>query len=196
MNTQNQIYLDAIIQFAQSIDLDCRIDNVNLTGREFVPYVSILKGSVVFDYNLARASDLIHELAHVALIPKSHRIHMDNNIFHGLNKFINESFDSGNMELIRIASACEDGEATAWSWAAGKHLNIPDELIIEDDQYSGKGEDLRLMLSLGSYAGISSLRQAKYTNKRNIQFDHPPETIYPNMLHWTADQALQALKIM
>lgn len=190
MKTQNQRYLDAIQQFAKSIGLECKIDNERLTGKEFVPYVMIEHGKVVFDYNHAAASDLIHELGHLALIPNSHRKFMDKNIYDGLKRFIADSFDSGDMQLVKLASACEDGDATAWAWAAGKHLNIPEELIIEDHQYVGKGADLRVMLSFGTYSGISSLRHAKYTNIPHFHFKHPEHTLYPNMIHWTADQVL------
>lgn len=194
MKTQNQKYLDQVLAFAESNGLQYVIDNGGLRKDSFVPFVEIRHGILHLDYEQTMVSDLIHEFGHLALIPKQYRHLLHHNLFAGLKKFIDESFDSNCEHMIRIASSCEDGDVTAWSWAVGKKFNIPEHLIIEDHQYIGKGEDLRMILSIGQYFGISSLRHAKYTNKCHSMAHVDPDTIYPNMMHWTADQLLNSLK--
>ncbi len=97
---------------------------------------------------------------------------------------------------MRAALQCSDPEATAWAWAAGKHLGIPEDEIILDSEYGNDGAGIRLALSLRSYPGINGLAHAGFCAVRD---GVAPLPVFPALAHWTQpaevpDECLDALR--
>src|SRR3546814_15149914 len=62
--------------------------------------------------------------------------------------------DAPEMRAIMQAG---ETEATAWAFAAGRAIGLPDHVIIEDQDYDGEGEGIRFGLALNAYVGINGM---------------------------------------
>jgi hypothetical protein len=74
-----------------------------------------------------------------------------------------------------------DCEATAWAWAAGKHLNVPERSIIvhgKASHYDGNGATVALMLRNSAYFGVNGLRAAGF-------LQHTRD--FPRLTKWLQD---------
>ncbi len=79
---------------------------------------------------------------------------------------------------------CCDTEATAWAWLAGKHLSIPDHLIISDEDYQNEGESIRTCLALNSYFGINGLAHGGFCSTRPIHAKITGKPAFPQLAFW------------
>lgn len=140
----------------------------------FVDGISIESGSLKVDKS-ANVGDLLHEAGHLAIIPA--------NLRHYAGGDLDESFEvifnviSGvdpEHAIMRAVLQASDVEATAWAWAAGKHLDIDEEDIIKNSSYDGDGESIRLMLRTKNYFGINGLNASGMTDAKQ----------YPAMKKW------------
>lgn len=146
----------------------------------FVPGVRIEQGVLHVDPT-ARAGDLLHEAAHLAIMPPSFRSNANTNLHHVFRVML-DSLDAQEPESpLNVAiMQCGDTEATAWGWAAGLACGVPDEEIIGDASYDGSGADIRLMLQLKSHLGINGLARGGMTRVRGHK-------AFPAMQKWLQD---------
>lgn len=128
-------------------------------------HVAIVNGGIVFDVKV-RARDLLHEAGHLALIPGKYRPLCSGNMDKSVQKIWDKATAEGEMAfedyIYRSLLQSSDTEATAWAWAAGKYLGLPEKQIISDSkyEYDSEGKEIRFMLGIGRYLGIHGLRAA------------------------------------
>jgi len=174
-------HAESVVQFLQTIGLDV----VFAPGAEgFIDHVVIRDGALHVDPN-ARASGLLHEAGHVAIIPKPYRAYLSGNISPGIKRIFSELEAlklSPDDHLMRALINTGDPEATAWAWAAGKYLNIPESLIIQDDEYDAGGEYLRSALAANCYLGINGLSHSGFCVVRHNPYR--PLPVYPALAYW------------
>jgi len=134
----------------------------------------LLKDGEMYILPEAKISSILHEAGHLAIIPAQFR-HFASGDLRGLQQMFdaldNEPLDS---PLMRAALQCGDTEATAWAYAVGVHLGIPEKLIIQDDEYSGTGNEIRAVVAIGHYLGVHGLQHAGMCNKRD----------WPRLIRW------------
>ena len=154
----------------------------------FLDRVRIVDGQIYFDDDAA-VEDLLHEAGHVAVVPKPYRKFATDDlevVTRLMGKAMEDDLCQVDSRLMRAMMQSGEAEATAWAWAAGKHLGIPAELIISDGSYNGEGAAIRLQLQMRAYVGINGLWHAEMC-ARPHQKELPQ---YPALLHWTQDIGL------
>lgn len=142
-------------------------------------------GGLLYD-PACQVSNLLHEAGHVATVPVPWRHLLNDDVAVGHRAMF---ADLERMELldpdgplVRAALQGSDPEATAWAWAAGKHLGIPEDEIILDSEYGNDGAGIRLALSLRSYPGINGLAHAGFCA---VRAGGAPLPVFPALAHWT-----------
>lgn len=80
-----------------------------------------------------------------------------------------------------------DAEATAWAWAAGKHLGLVEKLVVRDQDYSNDGASVRLGLSLCAYLGINGLAHAGFCAPSRYVAMHTGRPAFPKLSKWLQD---------
>lgn len=126
----------------------------------FIDGIELENGILHYDPAMAKPSNLLHEAGHIAVFPSQYRSWIGANLSSAqrrMSEDVVKRYPADHPVMIRCLQA-GDPEATAWAWAAGRHLGIPDEIIILDSEYDNTGETVRLGLSLNSYIGINGLR--------------------------------------
>ena len=153
-----------------------------INGSHIGPTVKIVDGGLEYDPDKADPSSLLHEAGHLATMPGRFRHLANGNLSQSHRQMIDQvDFSNPDADEARAAMQCSDPEATAWAWAAGKHLDVPDHLIIMDHEYDGSGQDIRSMLQMNAYLGIHGLAAAKFCIVR----DRPhPLPVYPKLAMW------------
>jgi hypothetical protein len=159
----------------------------------FTPGIDIKDGVMLIDTTVAIASNILHEAGHLAIVPEEFRVYFQSNVAGGQCAALDEAARIGaepDSPMLRAVMQTSDTEATAWAWAAGKHLGIPEEIIILDEEYSRGGEAIRLMLKVGMYMGIHGLSHAGFCaiNKRSSDFRGI--ALYPALERWTQPAGL------
>lgn len=150
----------------------------------FVEHVHIVEGGLMVDPR-ARASGLLHEAGHLAIAPTRYRHHLSGDLYKGLQKIMDEVLAlklDPDDPLMRAVLQMSDQEVTAWAWAAGKASGIPDEFIIQDDEYDNDGDSLRIALSLSRYTWINGLSHAGFCVPRKNPYRSLP--VYPELAFW------------
>lgn len=182
--------VNKIIDFARSIGLLIHTQS-RISSDSFVPNVLIQKGEIFVNPELVTVSDLLHECGHLALIPKIYRTYFSGNLYKGFDIYLSGTTEIDSLSYY-LMQASDDAGVTAWSWAVGKHFNIPDEDIIEDCSYDHSGEFVRHELRSGWHSGVSGLHYAKYTAKNDLRLvkTGTPKNVFPAMDFWTADEVL------
>lgn len=126
----------------------------------FLPGVQIENGTLLIAPNAAVA-DVLHEAGHLAVLPSRFREFANDDISAVTEKMLNETdFSDPDAPEARAAMQSSETEATAWAWAAGKHIGISEKKIILDHHYENGGTALRAMLEAKMYLGINGLRAA------------------------------------
>lgn len=151
-----------ILDFLGAIGIGTIIHTDKITGN-FFPKVKIINGWLTYNPD-AIPSDILHEAGHIALVPFKYRSMCQAD----MGASIKAIWDKANLEgeigadtyIFRALIQCSDPEATAWAWAAGNLLGIPEDQIIRDHDYNGEGKEIRQMLSGNCYMGINGLRAA------------------------------------
>ncbi len=172
--------------FLDKTGIRCHL--VSRTAGGFLEHVEILNGEIRYD-DRAAVGDILHEAGHIATCPSQVRPHLSGDISDG-HRRLSELLDaaSGDDNLYQMAINTSDPEATAWAYAAGMHLGIPDDQIIRDQDYDGTGEDIRFGLSLNSYMGINGLHHAGFCVVRNPRYaEIRGLPIYPLLAKWLQD---------
>ena len=153
--------------------------------RGFLEGVRVRDGGLLYDPD-CQVSNLLREAGHVATVPVAWRHLLNDDVAIGHRAMF---ADLERMELpdpdgplVRAALQCSDPEATAWAWAAGQHLGIPEDEIILDSEYGNDGAGIRLALSLRSYPGINGLAHADFCA---VRAGGAPLPVFPALAHWT-----------
>ncbi len=131
-------------------------------SRGFVEHIDIRDGELLVDPR-ARASGLLHEAGHIAIIPAEFRVFAQSNIS-GVQRLLLEAMAGVDPDgpAMRAALQCSDPEATAWAWAAGEHIGLLPQVIIQDDEYDHSGQEMRTALLSRRYLGINGLSHAGF----------------------------------
>lgn len=175
------INLRLVMNFLAEIGLSARL----VPGAAgFLEGVRIVGGGLEVDPN-ARASNVLHEAGHLAVIPGRYRPFMHGDLSDGIAKMMDAVKDEHpDSPLWRSAIQASEAEATAWAWAAGVAIGLPAEKIILDEEYDGTGADIRLALSMRAYPGINGLAHAGWC-AANPRFAHVTgRPLYPKLAHW------------
>lgn len=167
------------IAFARSINL-----NVELApgASGFVQGIEI-KAGVLRVCPTCLPSTFLHEAGHVATIPRRFRARLSGDIESSFKSIGAEVMSMGlepDHPLVRAVISAGDPEATAWAWAAGKAIGLDPNGIVLNREYSNTGSAIRLMLTVGRYAGINGLSFGGMC--------HPARrgaSSYPSMIRWT-----------
>jgi len=172
----------ACVAFLREIGLSVSVLEAVGPGT-FTPGIRIRAGSLEIDPT-ARASGLLHEAGHLATMPTRFRPLMEGNLYASVRRISMLASDLGlepDHPLERALIQCGDTEATAWAWAAGCHIGLSPTAIIQDDEYEGEGAEIRGMLSMNAYFGISGMTHAGLCG-------HPRRPGgYPAMRKWLQD---------
>jgi len=170
-----------VMEFLNGIGL--RVDVVP-GAKGFIEGILLVDGTVHADPD-CEVSGLLHEAGHLAIIPNDLRHHMSGHLYGSLRTILDESkfltLDPDSQRF-RALVQTSDPEVTAWAWAVGKHLDIPEELIVMDHEYEGDGEGVRLGLSLNCYSGINGLMHAGFCQVRKNPYRNLP--VYPELAFW------------
>lgn len=190
-------FLSAAAEFLRGIGIPCD----ELPGvKGFIDGVRVKDGGLLYDPSCP-LSNLLHEAGHIATVPQVWRRLLSDNVSSAHRAMFADleqmEFLDPDGPLVRAALQCSDPEATAWAWAAGKHLNVPEELIILDSEYDGDGASIRLALSMCRYVGINGLAHAGFCS---IRRGNSPLPAFPSLAHWTQevevpDDAMQAREV-
>ena len=169
------------VDFLMEIGLDIEI----VPGSSgFVSGINIHEGALHVDPG-AKASNLLHEAGHLAIVPSRFRGYLSGNLAHGMERIFAELEAEGtapDAPVLRAMMQTGDTEATAWAWAAGKALDLPEEEIIRSSEYGGEGDCIRFMLSQRAYIGIHGISHAGFCLLRGTSLRKGP--IYPQMAFW------------
>lgn len=169
------------VDFLTKIGLNVEIVQ-GATG--FLPTIEIRDGSLRVDPG-ACASNILHEAGHLAIVPGRFRGYLSGNLNQGMVRIqdvlVEENLDPDSYEM-RAMMQAGDTEATAWAWAAGKAIGLPEHEIIRSEEYGGEGEGIRFMLSLCAYVGIHGISHAGFCLPRENPYCDRPA--YPKMAFW------------
>lgn len=174
-------YAEMVVSFLRSIGLTVKV----VPGAKgFIDKIALVDGTIHVDPD-CRASALLHEAGHLAIVPSQFRHLLNGNMYVGTKQMFKE-LQQMNLEpdspLELAMMQIGDTEATSWAWAAGKHLGIPDKMIIQNDEYEGDGSILRMQLNARSYLGINGMAQAGFCNVRANPYR--PRPVYPELAFW------------
>jgi hypothetical protein len=174
-------YLTPTMDFLNRVGITVRLIP-GATG--FAQHCSIAAGAINVDPR-CRASALLHEAGHLATVPEQYRHFLTGNVgpgqkavFHAVSSI--DVFPGSPLD--RAVVQIGDCEATAWGWAAGIQIGIPESRIIRNDEYSGEGSLIRLGLKTNSYLGINGLAHAGFCK---VKAHHPSDLpVYPSLAYW------------
>lgn len=128
----------------------------------FIPNVDIRDGVLLIDPG-AKASAVLHEAGHLAILPGEFRERAGSNVDGVVRIMFQElAGEDPDSPRVRAALQCSDPEATAWAWAAGLACGLAPERIIEDEEYDGSGAGLRQHLACAGWIGIHGLSHAGF----------------------------------
>ncbi len=172
-----------VLGFLREIGIPCEIEH---GARGFLEGVRIEAG-VLFVDPACSLSTLLHEAGHLAIVPVRYRHWMSGNLHAGMRRMLHD-VQTKDIEpdslLYRAVIQCSDPEATAWAWAAGRHLGIPPEIIIADQDYDKCGDSVRLGLETRHYLGINGLQHAGFCVARANAY-RPEQAVFPQLNFWT-----------
>lgn len=173
--------LDKTIEFLRGIGLTVTVVP-QATG--FFEKVHIINGTLEIEPDCP-PTDLLHEAGHLAVVPERFRSKMHVDIDFGVQEMLALLDAEGphpDSEQWRTAIQAGEAEATAWQWAAGKAIGLPDEMIIVDADYEGTGDEVRAELQSLYHVGIKGLSHAGFCKTRA---DYPwPGEVYPKLNYW------------
>lgn len=116
----------------------------------------------------ARISNVLHEAGHLAVVPARFRPLLHDDVDAGLRAMMaqlsEENLPPDDLAY-RAALQAGEAEATAWAWAAGVHLGLAPQVIIEDHEYNGEGPVIRWGLQHDAYLGINGLFHAEFCGR-------------------------------
>lgn len=174
---------ERVLGFLERIGIE--VQRVDTLQGGFVPGIKIVAGCLQAS-PVATVSDLLHEAGHIAIVPAAYRSMIEADADESTGRIVDKAqlstLDLQDPLLIRLLQI-GDAEATAWAWAAGKYLDIPETLIIRDSDYDGGGAVQRQMLSMGRHFGVHGLQAAGFCLVRANPY-RSAATVYPQLKYW------------
>jgi hypothetical protein len=170
------------------------LDSIGLAVRQeegtggFLRGVKVEQGGLVVS-SKASIDAILHEAGHLAIVPQPFRHLLDDDIDVGVHAMLSaiEAADLEHDDPLRWAAMhTSDVEASAWSWAVGRHLGLPEELVILNSSYGKDGAGIRTMLRMGQYAGIHGLQHAGMCH-HGFGAKLKGLSLYPLMQRWTQE---------
>lgn len=162
----NELLLTTAINFVHTVGLQTMFCKLN-DNDCFLPGIFISNGKILIDEEkLKYPGDLIHEAAHLAVIPSSER--------HSI---------SGPDIGKRTDAAAEEMMAIAWSYAACKHLAIDPAFVFHKHGYKGGGKNIIEDFDAGRYFGVPVLQWLGMTKTGATDVTEN----YPAMNKWLRD---------
>ncbi len=145
---------EAVLTFLRSIGLEVfRV--VQASG--FIDNIQIEQGKLLVSPE-ASIADILHEAGHLAVLPGYVRAKAETDLSQVFQSMFDDlSIRDVDTQKYRAAIQSGECEATAWAFAAGRFLEIPSTMIIEDGNYNDEGAVIRLSLQCNSYFGINGL---------------------------------------
>jgi len=174
--------LDKVIKTLNEIGLNAILDEATTDG--FLKNIHIKQG-VIFVNSKCDISAILHEAGHLALLPKQYRLQVSGDVSIIQKKMCKE-IDWTNPQNQQYLYA-DDTEATAWAWAFGKYLDIPEDKIIPKSVYQNNGLDIRYGLKHNTYLGIHGLARAGLCCAKLLHTKVSNLPLYPKLLRFTID---------
>ncbi len=154
-----------IADFLGSIGIE--VEPRDLPTETFLPGIAVERGRLLVDERrLSYPGDLLHEAAHIALMPAAVR------------SVLGGSVEAPGVNLEDIEHA-----AVTWSYAAALAVGIDPAEVFHGGGYAGRSEGILRTFSVGVYPGIRLLEDARLTAGRRLarELGVPP---FPHMLRW------------
>lgn len=174
-------YLSQTIEFLNSVGIVVRL----LEGASgFCSHCEIVSGTINVDPQ-CRASELLHEAGHLATVPGQYRHLLTGDVAAGQAAICQEMNNvdvQPDSPLYRAVVQMGDAEATAWAYACGKKIGLPEHLIIHDDEYDGQGLIERMRLGTNNHLGINGLSFAGFCRTKPRHTG--PLPVYPDLSYW------------
>lgn len=174
-------YLPVIVEFLNRVGLKTTVVE---RSAGFIDHCRITEGTIEVDPTCP-PSGLLHEAGHLATVPAQYRHLFSGNVNHVQAAMLESVKGLGlhpDHPLWRAAIQFSEAEATAWAFAAGNHLSIPNELIVCDEDFQGDGAIERLRLELSRHYGIKGLYHAGFCKLRASSPRDLP--VYPKLAFW------------
>lgn len=134
----------------------------------------------------APISGILHEAGHIAVLPSAFRHLATGNISSAQRAALEATQDlDPDSAPYRAAMQCSDPETTAWAWAAGEHLGLAPEVIIQDNEYANSGAEMRAACQARAYIGINGLSHAGFcANRAGPYATAKGLPAYPSLMMW------------
>lgn len=162
----NNLFYEQALQFLHEIGIKTIFREVP-PEQSFLPGLLIENGNIIIDKeNLLYAGDLLHEAAHLAVVPAAERIEIC-------------GADIGK----RKDAPAEEMMAIAWCYAACLYMGIDPAFVFHEKGYKGGGKNIIENFRQGRYIGVPVLEWLGMTNtnkENNL-------AIYPAMIKWLRD---------
>lgn len=182
--------LHRCIEFLNEIGLPTWIE-IGASG--FTKGVDIRRGELYVDPEAASPSGLLREAGRLAITPGEYRHLMDGDVQGGQAKMLAMVNQMGvviDSPLYRAVIQNSDPEATAWAWAAGTHLGLRGDVIINDCDQQGEGAIVRMQVSNNTYLGINGLSHAGFCVTRKHLSPIRKLPVFPMLAYWLQPSGL------
>lgn len=157
------------VDFLVSIGIKVHFKELDSTC--FLPGISIEHGELFVDERqLKYPGDILHEAAHIAVVPASER------------SSLNE-----HTVAERPHNQAEEMMAIAWSYAVCVHLGLDATFVFHADGYKGGGSSIAENFNAGHYFGVPMLQWTGMAFEKKPA-DNPDAPVYPQMLKWLRDE--------
>lgn len=156
--------LTTIVDFLNSIGIEATQGSVSASS--FLPGVRIESGRLIYDPAMPWPGDLLHEAGHIATAPG----------------FLRATLHDG-VELPGEVLFATEAEATAWAYAAVRHLGLDPAALFHPGGYHGASSGLVATFAAGVYPGAHGLAQCGMTAVGVAAKDRE-EPVYPEMKTW------------
>jgi hypothetical protein len=141
-----------------------------IAAGSFLPGLSIEAGCIVIDRDtLCYPGDILHEAAHIAIVPAADRA----------------TLDAASIGA-RPDTQAEEMMAIAWSYAACVHLQMDPYFVFHDNGYKGGGSYIADNFKEKRYFGLPMLQWKGMAadEKKAAELNVAP---YPTMIKWMLD---------
>jgi hypothetical protein len=186
--TGELLMLHRVLDFLNAIGIESHL----MPGAKgFLPNIRIIGGALDID-PACPIGDILHEAAHIAIMPARYRKFMQDDIRHAI-KIAFEDVASMDLwpddPLMRAMLQAGDSEATAWAWSAGLHLKLKPDIIIPDSDdpriFGGQAWVVRQAHEWGDPIGAHGLAAAGWCQVGRRLNPKNPLPKYPELAFWT-----------
>lgn len=175
-----------VIEFVRDIGLEVEACP---QASGFLPHVRIVRGGLHVVPAQVFPGDILHEAGHLAVIPSRFRpLAQDDleGVFEAMGRHLQDNPDGLGCwpedTLCRAILQSGEAEATAWQYAAARHIGLPDALLFPPGSFDGGAEDVLGALTQGRHLGINGLRAAHWTRTSLRAPGALP--VYPELAFW------------